>query len=300
MTGAEERLMQVALQYASRFFDTCHKYFNEIHVWFGRSLAFVFVLSLILIQANEWGFLPGFLAPSIPTNLFQAVHIVFTLVLVVEIIEMVFVLPKSFTRAVGKQFQIFCLILLRHAFNELVHFSDILTLADHVDPVLRIMADGFGALVIFLLLGVYSALRRPLQRFRDLSFLDGFVATKKLLALVLLGFFLGVGVYNGGHLLRGTPVIPYFSTCYTALVFADIFIVLIAQQYFTFFPSVFRNAGLAVSTTLMRIGLSAPPYFDVLMGIVAIFFAVGIQLACRYWIRFVKPDEHERDIVREA
>jgi hypothetical protein len=292
--------MQVVLQHASRFFDICQDNFNKIHIWFGRSLAFVFVLSLILIQANELGLLPRPLASFIPTNLFQAVHIVFTLVLVVEIIEMVFVLPKSFTRAVGKQFQIFCLILLRHAFNELVHFSDVLTLAGHVDPVLRIMADGFGALIIFFLLGVYSALRRPLQRFRDLSFLDGFVATKKLLALVLLGFFLGVGAYNVIHALDGIPLIPFFSTCYTALVFADIFIVLIAQQYFTFFPSVFRNAGLAVSTTLMRIGLSAPPYFDVLLGVVAILFAVGIQLACRYWIRFVKPDEHGRDIVREA
>ncbi len=292
--------MQVVLQHASRFFDICQDNFSRIHIWFGRTLAFVFVLSLIFIQANEWGFLPGFLASFIPTNLFQAVHIVFTLVLVVEIIEMVFVLPKSFTRAVGKQFQIFCLILLRHAFNELVHFSGVLTLADHVDPVLRIMADGFGALAIFLLLGVYSALRRPLQRFSDLSFLDGFVATKKLLALVLLGFFLGVGGYNGILALRGTSLLPFFSTCYTALVFADIFIVLIAQQHFTFFPSVFRNAGLAVSTTLMRIGLSAPPYFDVLLGVVAILFAVGIQLACLYWIRFVKPDEQRRDIVREA
>ena len=292
--------MQVVLQHASRFFDACHTRFNEIHVWFGRSLALVFVCALILIQANSLGLLPLPLASVIPTNLFQAVHIVFTLVLIVEIIEMVFVLPKSFTRAVGKQFEIFCLILLRHAFNELIHFSDVLTLADHVDPVLRIMADGFGALTIFLLLGVYFSFRRPLQRFRDLSFLEGFVATKKLLALILLVFFLGVGIYNGLSALRGITPIHFFSTCYTALVFADIFIVLVAQQYFTFFPSVFRNAGLAVSTTLMRIGLSAPAFYDVLLGIVAILFAVGIQLACCFWIRFVDQGKDERDMVREA
>ncbi|GAU07777.1 hypothetical protein [Desulfoplanes formicivorans] len=292
--------MPVVLQHASRFFDSCHARFNNVHVWFGRSLALVFILSLILIQTNELGLLPLFLASHIPTNLFQAVHIVFTLVLIVEIIEMVFVLPKSFSRAVGKQFEIFCLILLRHAFNELVHFSGVLTLADHVDPVLRIMADGFGALVMFLLLGVYFAARRPLQRFRDLSFLEGFVATKKLLALVLFGFFLGVGVFNGVCVVRGISLIPFFPACYTALVFADIFIVLVAQQYFTFFPSVFRNAGLAVSTTLMRIGLSAPAYYDVLLGIVAICFAVGIQLACCFWIRFVDQGKDRRDVVREA
>ncbi|WP_462324564.1 hypothetical protein [Desulfoplanes sp.] len=292
--------MGIVLQYASRFFDACHSCFDAAHVWFGRSLALVFVLSLILIQANDLDLLPAFLSPLLPTNLFQAVHIVFTLVLIVEIIEMVFVLPKSFTRAVGKQFEIFCLILLRHAFNELVHFSDTLTLADHVAPVLRIMADGFGALAIFLLLGVYFTFRRPLQRFRDLSFLEGFVATKKLLALVLLGFFLGVGSYNGIAVMRGTAPIHFFSISYTALVFADIFIVLVAQQYFTFFPSVFRNAGLAVSTTLMRIGLSAPPFFDVLLGVVAILFAVGIQLACCFWIRFVDRGGDARDMVRET
>jgi hypothetical protein len=208
----------------------------------------------------------------------------------VEIVEMVFVLPRSFARAVGKQFEIFCLILLRHAFNELVHFSGTLTFADHVEPVARIVANGFGALVIFLLLGVYFRFKRPLQRFHDRSFLVGFVATKKFLALVLLLFFLGIGIANLIAVVQGTLLIDFFATSYTALVFADIFIVLIAQQYFFFFPSIFRNVGLAVSTTLMRIGLSAPAYYDVLLGIVAIIFAVGIQLSCCFWARFVNED----------
>ena len=282
--------MQSFLKYAALIFDHCHRYFDAAHVWFGRSLALVFVVLLMVIQANRCGFFPQFLALYIPTNLFQAVHIVFTLVLVVEIVEMVFVLPRSFARAVGKQFEIFCLILLRHAFNELVHFSGTLTFADHVGPVTRIAANGFGALIIFLLLGVYFRFKRPLQRFHDRSFLVGFVATKKFLALVLLLFFLGIGIANLLAVAQGIPPMDFFATSYTALVFADIFIVLIAQQYFFFFPSIFRNVGLAVSTTLMRIGLSAPAYYDVLLGVVAILFAVGIQLSCCFWARFVNED----------
>ncbi len=292
--------MQLVLTYASRVFDACHKGFDAIHVWFGRSLALVFLLSLVLIHANNLGWLPQSLAGVVPTNLFQAVPIVFTLVLIVEIIEMIFVLPQSFTRAVGKQFEIFCLILLRHAFNELTHFPSVLTLEDHGDLVLRIMADGFGALAIFLLLGVYFTFRRPLQRFKDRSFLNGFIATKKLLALLLLSCFAGLGISNVVSAWCGTAPIHFFPTCYTALVFADIFIVLIAQQYFTFFPSVFRNAGLAVSTTLMRIGLSAPVFFDVLLGIIAILFAVGIQLACCFWIRWVDQGRDTGEMIHEA
>ena len=282
--------MQDFLRCVALIFDRCHGYFDAMHVWFGRSLALIFILLLIVIQANRFTFLPAFLAPHIPSNLFQAVHIVFTLVLVVEIVEMVFVLPRSFARAVGKQFEIFCLILLRHAFNELVYFSGTITLADHIGPVTRIIANGFGALIIFLLLGVYFKFKRPLQRFHDRSFLMGFVSTKKFLALVLLIIFLGIGIVNMVALIQGNALINFFATSYTALVFADIFIVLIAQQYFFFFPSIFRNIGLAVSTTLMRIGLTAPAYYDVLLGIVAIFFAVGIQLSCCFWARFVDEE----------
>ncbi len=279
--------MRALLEYVARIFDCCHAYVESIHVWFGRTLALIFVFSLVLIQANHSHLLPDVLAPYLPVNLFYAVHIVFTLVLIVEIVEMVFVLPHSFSRAVGKQFEIFCLILLRHAFNELVHFSGTLTLADHFEPVMRIVANGFGSLVIFILLGVYFKYKRPMQHFQDLSFLKGFVATKKTLALVLFLFFLGIGIFNGYAMIRGMPRINFFATSYTALVFADIFIVLIAEQYFSFFPSIFRNVGLAVSTTLLRIGLSAPSYYDVLLGVVAILFAVGIQLACCFWKRRV-------------
>ena len=292
--------MRTFLECVARIFDRCHEYFESVHVWFGRTLALVFVFSLVTIQVNRFGFFPDVLASHIPTNIFYSVYIVFTLVLIVEIVEMAFVLPRSFSRAVGKQFEIFCLILLRHAFNELVHFSGTLTLADHIEPVLRIMADGFGALIIFLLLGVYFKFKRSMQHFKDMSFLAGFVATKKLLALMLCLFFFGIGLFNGYAVLRGTEHINFFATCYTALVFADIFIVLIAEQYFNFFPSIFRNIGLAVSTTLLRIGLSAPVYYDVLLGIIAIIFAVGIQLACCFWGRFVNERLEEKDRCAEG
>jgi hypothetical protein len=42
---------------------------------------------------------------------------------------------------------------------------------------------------------------------------------------------------------------------------------------------VFRNSAFAVATILIRLTLSAPPFYNVMIGIVAASFSVGLTLA---------------------
>lgn len=276
------RWIYSALEGGSNIFDSLHCF------WEGERntrrvaimLVAAFVGSLLVIEANRLGLLPGHLSRILPTNLFYAVNFAFTLVLVVEVVSMVFVLPKSFSRSVGKQFEILALILMRSSFKELVNLHSTITLPDDMDPLLRILSDGTGALVVFMLLGIYARLPKPHDKVRNGAALYAFVVTKKVLALALLAAFCGLGFYNGWAFITGDELLDFFKVFYTILIFSDIFVVLISQRYRQTFHSVFRNSGLALTTLIIRLALSSPPYWNALLGVVAAGFAVLLTLIC--------------------
>jgi hypothetical protein len=76
-------------------------------------------------------------------------------VLILEVISLIFTIRCSFSRSVGKQFEILAIILMRNAFKELSYFPEPITFAGNEQGVLIILSDGFGSLLIFALLGCY-------------------------------------------------------------------------------------------------------------------------------------------------
>ena len=60
---------------------------------------------------------------------------------------------------------------------------------------------------------------------------------------------------------------------------ADILIVLFSVRYSSTYRVVFRNSGLAVSTVLLRLALSAPVPVNAALGVAAALFATGLTLA---------------------
>lgn len=114
----------------------------------GIALVAAFLAGLLTIELQRRGLMPPPLDTLTPSNHFYAVDLAFTLVLVLEVISLIFTLPCSFSRSVGKQFEILALILLRDSFKELSAFPEPITVAGNVDPVLLIVAYAFGSLII--------------------------------------------------------------------------------------------------------------------------------------------------------
>lgn len=266
-------------------FDPLHHFWEHerMHRRFALGLVVVFLGAMAGIELNRQGLLPPFLAAHTPTNHFHAVNLAFTLVLVLEVVSLIFTLPCSFSRSVGKQFEILALILLRDAFKELSHFAEPITVGEHLTPVFHILGYGFGALAVFALLGVYYRFQ-PVKK-QDMGMphdLFRFVAAKKGIALILLGTFVILGINNLYNKLAGLPHIEFFPVFYTLLIFTDILVVLISQCFRPSFQAVFRNSGYALSTLFIRLALAAPPMYDVALGIVSALFAIALTLA---WTR---------------
>ncbi len=102
-------------------------------------LVSVFVLCMVVALVNYFGWLPvGGLLGRV--HFLQAVEISFTLLLFFEVISLVFVIPQSIANSIGKQIEILSLVLL-------------------LESVYKMVSDGVGALLVFLLLSGFSLQR---------------------------------------------------------------------------------------------------------------------------------------------
>ena len=242
-------------------------------------LLLAFLASLILIELARQGLLPAKVTVLLPKTHYYAISTALSMLLGLEVFGLVFSIAKSVSVSVGKQFEILSLILLRHSFSELVHFSEPLGWAEASQPVLLMLAYAGGGLLIFILLGVYYKLQRHRAITRDKEAAADFIAVKKIISLLLLLIFLVIGVIDGLKYLNGNATNQFFSLFFTILIFSDVLLVLISLRYSSSYPVVFRNSGFAVATLLIRLALTAPPYFSVLLGVGAILFAIGITFA---------------------
>jgi len=239
----------------------------------------VFSLALATIEMKRQGWISGGMAEMIPSSHYMAINLAFTLVLVLEVISLIFTLPCSISKAVGKQFEILALILLRSAFKALADFPEPITITGHEKELWILLTDGGGAVIIFALLGVYTLLRRQLdETIKGGSTLFKFVAAKKIVALVMLVIFMGMGCKNGLLFIQGQKPFHFFQNFYTVLIFSDIMLVLIAQRFLPEFRAIFRNSGFALTTLFIRLALTAPPYYNVLIGTGSAVFACLLTL----------------------
>jgi len=242
-------------------------------------LILVFLGTLVVIEVKRQGLLPDGIADLVPTSHFGAVSMAFTFFLIIEIIGLVFALARSVANAVGKQFEIFSLILLREAFKEFSNFGEPIQWMEVRQPVYHMLADAVGALLIFVVIAFYYRAQQHRQITTDPEDQVSFVMAKKLISLALLVIFAGIGIHDMTLLVSGGTPYPFFKTFYTILVFSDVLIVLISLRYTATYHVVFRNSGFALGTVALRIALAAPPYVNAAIGVGAALFVLGLTYA---------------------
>ncbi len=268
----------------SALFDRLFKTWDSIHThrFIGMVMVIAFLTTLVMTELHRQELLPGWLRMFFGKSHFEAVTNAFTLLLIIEVLSLVFILPRSVANALGKQLELLSLILLRKAFNEFGTFGEPITWERASVSIYVIVADLVGALAVFVLIGFYYKIQKHKRITHDDTEQTSFIAAKKILALILLVAFGILGLANIGQMLNGAESI-FFPSFYTLLIFSDILIVLIALRYTTRFPVLFRNSGFVAATVLIRLSLTAPNYANALLGIGATAFAVVMSLAYNYF-----------------
>ncbi|MBQ9536255.1 MAG: hypothetical protein IJU79_00535 [Desulfovibrionaceae bacterium] len=268
------------------FFHTCSIVslaFDRIaHFWEKSStqhtlalyLFSVYLLSLLGIVLQNSGLYPKVL-PTPPQSHFAAIHLAFSLILIMELMSLIFILPSSLSTSIGKQFEILTLILLRNAFKELTTLEEPVRISlENLDSLMTIVVSALGALGVFLCLGLYRKIVQHPHLIKDLDLRKRYIMVKKLIAFCLLLIFIYIGVQDLIGELTLEKHQNFFETIYTVLIFADIAVVLISQRYMSGYYAVFRNSGFVIGTLLMRLSLSAPPIWSPLLGLLAAIFVL--------------------------
>jgi hypothetical protein len=257
--------------------------------WVAIALAVAYLGAILAVEASQRGWLPAPLRVRAAHGHFVAVELALYLLLAFEVIGLVLGIAQSVSNAAGKQFEIFSLILLRHSFEEFANLGEPIVWPQAREPVLRMLSDGFGALVIFVVLGFYYAAQRHRPITDDARDRESFVAAKKLVALVLLAVFAWLG---GRAALAERSA--FFEPFYTVLVLADVLLVFLSLRYSSAYQVVFRNSALAVATVLLRVALSAPAFVNAALGIAAALFALALTLAQNRFGPVLGSEKHER------
>lgn len=258
-------------------FDPLHFLWEheKMHRKISIALVLFFLAGLVVIELKRQGLAPNLVSGMIPSNHFYAVQAAFTVVLILEVISLIFTLPCSFSRSVGKQFEILSLILMRNAFKALAQFPEPVAFVGNEQAILHIISDGFGSLLIFAMLGYYYLVQeRASDEAMKPADLFSFVSAKKGIALILLAIFIYLGLRSVWMLATHQEHTDFLYDFYTILILTDILVVLISECFHPSFYTVFRNSGFALSTMLIRMALAAPPYFNVLLGMAAALFAI--------------------------
>lgn len=288
--------MHTLFRLSNRCFDTFEEWWEGPEA--RRLVAYVlvggFLLSLFLIEASRQALLPAPLAEAVPTNHFVAIDVAFTLFLVVELIGLVVGLATSVADTAGKQFEVFSLILLRRSFKELVEFEEepiVWTFEAGREAVQFVVVDAVGALAIFATLGVFYMVQHHQTITQTPSEQEHFVTQKKMVANVLLGVLVALGVFSVLSPLLGNGEVLFFNTFYTVLIFSDVLIVLISLRYSATYHVVFRNSGFAAATVMIRLALAGPRYLGTALGVVAALFNLGVAVTYSYVVPAVQEAE---------
>ncbi len=272
--------MNKFINFIARKYDRLESYWEgeANHRILGTAIVLIYLFTLLVIQLNRWNIFPEAISQYVSHNYFIAIEVAFVVLLFFEVLSLVFVLPHSVAGALGKQFEILSLILLRNSFKEFGELPDISSLAQSVEIGYHMFADAFGALIIFV--GIFY-IRKTSKHYRITDNDEEqhrFVQLKKLISLVLMLIFFILMLQDAYLFFTHSNTFKFFETFYTVLIFSDILIVLVSLRYSYKYIVLFRNSGFALATVLLRVALTAPVYYNVLIGAIAVVFVLILNI----------------------
>jgi hypothetical protein len=233
-------------------------------------------------------------------------------ILFYEVVLLVFALAASHTGEIAKQYQIISLIVVRGVFKDIGGFHDLENWLAEPAAVRAVLIDMAGAVLMFLIVTGFTLLRHVTPKMRTPRDLEAFIQLKKAVAVLLLVVLVALAAVNlasWAGLVKQLPAVLgpppidvdlfFFPRFFEFMIFTDVFILIVSLAYYDRYEYVFRNAGLVISTVLLRVSLSTPKPYDVALALIAMLYGLAVLgvFACfsaieqrRFTVRDVQPD----------
>lgn len=257
----------------------------EKYILYLASVGFVIHLSLIFL--NNYNLVDlSIINSNLLSNPISALYTPFSFILVYEAFLLIYYIPRSFTTAVGKQYEIISLIVIRKIFGDIPLIDLNENWIENSDN-LQLIYDLLGILIIFFLIYLFRKTKDNLPVKSVSEKLDRFIASKKLVSVVLLPILVVICLislfswYNGVFITNSFDEnlnYLFFNEFFSLLILVDVFILLLSFQYTERYSQLIRNTGFIISTILLRLSFAVSGLTSILLIISGIVFGLLILL----------------------
>lgn len=253
-----------------------------------------FAIHLFLIFLVDWKLITVEDPSGLLKNPIVAIYTPFSFILVYEVYLLIYYLPRSISKYVGKQYEIITLIIIRRIFKDIGKL-DLQVDWFSVTGNRWFTYDIIAAVILFFLILIFYRLNDAKESLAKLQnqpispSISRFIWTKRLIAAGLVPLFLILAIYNlcrwliESNFAQGPTQNTiqdinsiFFDDFFTILILVDVLLLLISLPHTHEFNKVIRNSGFIISTILIKFTFGVDGLLDVLLTIGAVLIGVVI------------------------
>ena len=266
------------------FSDKNQKKIERVTLW----LSIIgFITHLLLIFSKRFELFHTPFEARLLDDPISAIYTPFSIILVYEIYLLIMYLPRSFTTAVSKQFEIISLILIRRIFGDIPKIELDVNWIENVAN-RQLIYDLVGVLVLYFLIYQFNKHQNKITK-KELSIrLKRFVSSKRAVSLILLPVLIFTSIYTAFTWISGLflasmkeSILPdinsvFYNEFFTILILADVFILLLSFQYTERYSQLIRNTGFVICTILIRLSFGTYGLTNILLITSSVLFGLLI------------------------
>ena len=251
-----------------------------------------FVIHSLLIALVDFKILPINDSTGLLRNPIVAIYTPFSFILIYEVYLLIYYLPKSISKYIGKQYEIITLILIRRIFKDM---SKIKFTPDwfEIKGNLQFTYDIVGTIFLFYLIYYFYKLNQKKEE-KDTDEkaaltpeVAKFVETKKIMATFLVPVLLILATYSFTNwvyenFITVSEIVGsirdinkiFFDEFFTVLILTDVLLLLISFFHTDQFSKVIRNSGFIISTILIKLSFGIEGLLSTVAAVVAVLIGV--------------------------
>ena len=248
-----------------------------------------FIIHLILIYLNNYNMLNISFSGSLLDDPISAIYTPFSIILFYETYLLIYYLPRSFTTAISKQFEIISLIVIRKIFSDIPKINLNANWLEN-SPNMQLIYDLLGILILFFLIYLFN-LRKEKNPVKPISdSIKRFISTKKGVSIILLPLLIIMSIYSVSNWIYEIYLVNeniksvsvsninsvFYNEFFTILILADVFILLLSFQYTEKYSQLIRNTGFVICTILIRLSFAAKGITNILLIVSSVLFGLII------------------------
>ncbi len=249
-------------------------------------ISFIIHLLLIALVDLKWIRFDDF--SGLLKNPMVAIYTPFSFILLYEAYLLVYYLPKSTTKYIGKQYEIITLIIIRRIFKDLYKLQFTNNWFATKDDILFTL-DVVAVLILFFLIYAFYKIVRVNANPKISPEVENFIKLKKIIATILVPVFIALAVYNFSfwiyenfYLVNETEVSIkninkiFFDEFFTVLILIDVLLLLFSFLHTDKFNHVIRNSGFIISTILIKLSFNIEGVLNTIITVIAVLLGVLI------------------------